>query len=120
VVTVDTQPVRVSLPRAGCLSLLEPGGHGRLAASMRAVPVIIPVTFSLRDDVVVFALGPGEGLSRAVAGCVVAFETDAVAADGRIVWDVHVTGVAAVLPVEPGAPAFRLSTEIITGWRIAR
>jgi len=86
---------------------------------MRAVPVIIPVTFTLRNRDIFFTPCSGEALSRAVANCVVAFETDEVGPDGRSVWDVHVTGLARTSTDEHGAPWFRLSSAIITGWRLA-
>ncbi len=117
--TVDGVSARVSLSRADCLSLLAPGGLGRVAASRRAVPVIIPVKFTVVDEDIVFVPGAEDGVSRAITDCVVAFETDAVRAEGQVVWDVHVTGVAAAFLVQIGAPAFRLATEIITGWRMA-
>jgi len=120
VATVDRVPAGVALRGVECLSLLGHGGHGRVAASIGAVPVIIPVSFALVGGDVVFSPGPGDRLSRAVAGCVVAFETDSVGAEGQAVWGVHVTGVARPLPAQPGAPAFGLPTEIISGWRIAR
>jgi len=71
------------------------------------------------DGYVVFIPGPGDDLSRALAECVVAFETDSVGAEGQVVWGVHVTGVAVALPVLPAAPAFRLPTDLLSGWRIA-
>jgi len=87
-----------------------------VAATMRAVPVIIPVTFVLFGEDVVFSPGAEAGLSRAVANSVVAFETDHVGSNGRSVWGVHVTGVARTLTNEASNPDFRLSSEIITGW----
>jgi nitroimidazol reductase NimA-like FMN-containing flavoprotein (pyridoxamine 5'-phosphate oxidase superfamily) len=108
---------RQSLTRAGCLALLARGGHGRVAATMRAVPIIIPVSFRLLGDDVIFSPGLGEGLSRAIADSVVAFEADQVGSDGRALWDVHVTGVARTFTHESEAPGFRLSSEIVTGWR---
>jgi nitroimidazol reductase NimA-like FMN-containing flavoprotein (pyridoxamine 5'-phosphate oxidase superfamily) len=84
---------------------------------MRAVPIIIPVSFTLFGEDVVFSLGLGEGLSRAVANSIVAFESDHIGSDGRTLWDVHVTGRARTLSEETEAPDFRLSSEIISGWR---
>jgi uncharacterized protein len=110
---------RESLSRADCLALLAPGGRGRVAATSRAVPIIIPVTFSLLGEDVVFVLGREDGrdaLARAVANSVVAFETDQVGSDGHSRWDVHATGVATTCR-EAATPGFRLSTEIVSGWR---
>jgi hypothetical protein len=84
---------------------------------MRAVPIIIPVVFTLFGEDVVFRPRPGAGLSRAIANSVVAFETDHLEGDGPAGWDVHVTGVARAFSTEGADPSFRLSSEIITGWR---
>jgi len=108
-----------SLTRAACLALLAPGGRGRVAATMKAAPIIIPVTFSLFGEDVVFSPGGSDVLSRAVKNSVVAFETDHVDGDGRTVWDVHVTGVAGTFAGEGEQPGFRLSSEVMTGWRAA-
>ena len=104
---------RFVLDRAGCLALLAPGGHGRVAATMRAVPVIIPAAYTLLGEDVILAVGAEDGHSRAVAEAVVAFEADQPA-EGGATWAVHVTGVAH--PIGPGR--FRLSSEIISGWRV--
>jgi uncharacterized protein len=108
---------RRPLTRASCLALLGPGGHGRVAATMRAVPVIIPVSFTLFGEDLVLRLGLEADLSRAVSNSVVAFETDHVGSDGLLRWGVHVTGVARRLSDESVEPSFRLSSEIATGWR---
>ncbi len=108
---------RRPLSRVDCLTLLATGGHGRIAASMRAVPVILPVTFVMSGNDVVFDPGQAVGVSRAVTNCVIAFETDHVGSDGRAEWDIHVTGVASQDQQQTSAPTFRLSTEILAGWR---
>jgi len=99
------------------MSLLAPGGHGRVAGTLRAVPVIIPVSFTLVDDDVVFDPGAGEGLSRAVGGAVVAFETDHAGPDGRPLWSVHITGVATASGAGLLPAGFRLSSRLMSGWR---
>lgn len=86
---------------------------------MRAVPVIIPVTFTMVGDDVLFDPGQAERVSRAVTDRVVAFETDHVGSDGRTEWDVHVTGVAQAPCQEERTSAFRLSSKVIAGWRAA-
>lgn len=112
-----SQAPRQSLTRAACLALLEPGGHGRVAATMRAVPVIIPVTFTLFGDDVLFVHGQRDGSARALAGSVIAFEADHLGSDGRADWEVHVTGVATPVGLPMPASEFRLSSELVTGWR---
>ena len=86
---------------------------------MRAVPVIIPVTFTLFGEDLVFSPGSGPDEARAVADSVVAFETDAIGPDGGAVWDVHVTGVARTLTPAIEPQRFRLSSEFISGWQTA-
>ena len=115
--TPRTEPPRRSLNRAACLELLAPGGHGRVAATMRAVPVIIPVTFTLFGEDIMISPGAQPDMARAVAGAVVAFETDAIGPDGCAVWDVHVTGVARTLTPDTEPRRFRLSSEVISGWQ---
>jgi nitroimidazol reductase NimA-like FMN-containing flavoprotein (pyridoxamine 5'-phosphate oxidase superfamily) len=115
--TASGQAPRQSLSRKGCLALLAAGGHGRVAASMRAIPVIIPVTFTLVGDEVVFKHGYGEALTPAVAGSVIAFETDHPGSNGRTEWEVHVTGVATIQSSSGEAGGFRLSSELMTGWQ---
>jgi hypothetical protein len=115
-------PARQLLSRDACLALLAPGGRGRIAATRRAVPIILMVTFELRADDIVFTTCSDAGLARAVDGAVIAFETDEVQADGHVVWEVQVAGVATsttITTTEPAlvsGPAFHLSSEIMTGW----
>jgi hypothetical protein len=116
---------RESISRSECLALLASGGHGRVAASMRAVPVILSVRFALLGDDLAFSPGQGDDLARAVTNSVIAFETDHVDAQGLPQWGVHVTGVARASTGSPEGPPtddaenlrFRLSPEIIWGWR---
>jgi hypothetical protein len=116
---------RESISRSDCLALLASGGHGRVAATMRAVPVILPVRFALLGDDLAFSPGHGDDLAKAVTNSVIAFETDHVDAQGFPQWGVHVTGVArAFTGSTEGAPTddtenfrFHLSSEIIGGWR---
>ncbi|GAC1604719.1 MAG: hypothetical protein NVS3B21_34090 [Acidimicrobiales bacterium] len=108
---------RQALSRAACLDLLAPGGRGRVAATMRAIPVVIPVTFSLLGGDVVFVPGIGEGRSKAVQNSVVAFETDQVEIDGNAMWDIHVTGVARMIPGDTSGPRFLLSSDIMADWK---
>jgi nitroimidazol reductase NimA-like FMN-containing flavoprotein (pyridoxamine 5'-phosphate oxidase superfamily) len=108
---------RQSLSRADCLALLAPGGHGRVAATMRAIPIIIPVSFAVFGEDIVFSAAGVQDAAQAVTNSVVAFEVDHIGSGGRARWDVHVTGVARTVTGEPATPSFRLSSEIMTGWR---
>jgi hypothetical protein len=107
---------RVKLTRSACLALLAPGGRGRVAATMRALPVIIPVSFTFDAGEIIFGGRLDADVAKAVAGSVIAFETDHIGPDGLIDWDVHVTGVARAPLDQTGAAPFRLAAEIISGW----
>jgi hypothetical protein len=84
---------------------------------MRAAPVILPVSYTLDGDDIVFSPGYEPKLARAVADAVIAFETDHIDAHGQVQWDVHITGVARPLQPPTDPPTFRLSSDLITGWR---
>lgn len=83
-----------TLARAECLGLLAPGGLGRIAATVAAVPAVFPVAYRLAGSTLVFRTVAGATAERAVADAVVAFEADEV--DGRCEdgWFVQVVGVA--------------------------
>jgi nitroimidazol reductase NimA-like FMN-containing flavoprotein (pyridoxamine 5'-phosphate oxidase superfamily) len=83
------------LDREQCLELLAPGGLGRIAINVGALPAILPVRFALESDRIVLCIAAGSTLDRATQGAVVAFEADESGADGE--WSVMVTGVARVL-----------------------
>jgi hypothetical protein len=84
---------------------------------MRAIPVIIPVSFTMHGEDVAFSPGPGEGLVQAIENSVVAFQADQAGPDGHTLWDVHVTGVARPQPDDADGSGFRLSSEIMRGSR---
>ena len=115
---VGTGAVRRTLTRSECLERLSAGGRGRVAATMRAVPIIVPVTFVFEDEAVVFSTGRTEGLARAVANAVVVFECDDLGTSGDGLWGVHVTGVARVAGDPAAGPRFRLGSEYVSGWRV--
>ncbi|MCU1455697.1 MAG: hypothetical protein JWN46_3843 [Acidimicrobiales bacterium] len=115
--TTDDVDTRTALGRRACLALLAPGGHGRVAASTRALPISVPVQFEMVGEDVVFTLGVDEAISRAVAGSVVAFGTGHAGGGVRPAWDVHVTGVASSLGGPSPRPGFRLSSAVVSGWQ---
>ena len=104
------------LEREECLQLLAAAHIGRLALSIDALPVILPVNFVVHDEKVVFRTSPGTKLSVAVRSAVVAFETDAIDPLRHEGWSVLVTGRAREvddgdrleilrrLPLRPWAP----------------
>jgi nitroimidazol reductase NimA-like FMN-containing flavoprotein (pyridoxamine 5'-phosphate oxidase superfamily) len=90
------------LSREECLALLETVPVGRIVVTISALPVILPVHFSVVDGTVVIRTSPGTKLATATRNTVVAFEADSVDAQGEVGWSVAVTGTAASVsdPVE--------------------
>jgi len=83
------------LDREQCLELLAPGGLGRIAINVGALPAILPVRFALESDRIVLCIAVGSTLDRATNDAVVAFETDESGDESE--WSVMVTGVARVI-----------------------
>jgi nitroimidazol reductase NimA-like FMN-containing flavoprotein (pyridoxamine 5'-phosphate oxidase superfamily) len=77
-----------------CLSLLKQLPIGRVGITVGALPVILPVNFTILHGRIIFRTVPGTKLSAATASNVVAFEADAYDADGESSWSVLVQGVA--------------------------
>jgi nitroimidazol reductase NimA-like FMN-containing flavoprotein (pyridoxamine 5'-phosphate oxidase superfamily) len=82
------------LPREECLRLLSKATIGRLALSCRALPTVIPVTFSVQDDRIYVRTGTGPQLTDALRDAVVAFEVDDIDPIDHTGWNVVVTGRA--------------------------
>lgn len=82
------------LSREECFELLASGGLGRVGITMRALPVILPVSYAVYDGDVVFRTGTGTKLAAAVDSAVVAFEADDLSPHTHIGWSVCVTGLA--------------------------
>ncbi len=123
-----------------CLTLIAPGGIGRIAYVGRFGPVVLPVNYLLRDGAIVFRTaehGPlDEDLRTGITGAdyKVAFEIDEIDPVARRGWSVLVQGPAHHVTedqqdaadgtrVEPWAPGDReLSVRIIpsriTGRRV--
>lgn len=72
------------------LALLAQGSLGRVAATMGALPVILPVRYGTLDGDIVFRAGAGREL-RAIDGSIIAFQADSVAGDDSG-WHVLVVG----------------------------
>ncbi|MGW4439771.1 pyridoxamine 5'-phosphate oxidase family protein [Streptomyces sp. NPDC004596] len=86
------------LGRHECEHLLGTAPVGRIVHTRQALPAVVPVNFSLDDDgAVLLRTSAASEMARAVDGSVVAFEADAVDADGRSGWSVVVTGRARVV-----------------------
>ena len=64
------------LDRDECLQLLSGCSLGRVAVSVGALPVILPVNFLLDRERILIRTGPGTKLDAATRDSVVAFEVD--------------------------------------------
>jgi nitroimidazol reductase NimA-like FMN-containing flavoprotein (pyridoxamine 5'-phosphate oxidase superfamily) len=84
----------VVLSRQECLDRLGRFGLGRVAVTVGALPVILPVNYSMLDGDVVFRCSRGTNLDAAVRNAVVAFEADQVDWFGHGGWSVLVVGTA--------------------------
>ncbi len=80
------------IPAADCHTLLGLESVGRIAVSVNALPVILPVNYAWCDGDVVFRTSAGTKLAAATAGAVVAFEVDSYDDGGMQGWSVLVQG----------------------------
>lgn len=80
-----------------CLRLLGSVPIGRVAFTSAALPWVLPVTFALHGDVVVFRTHPGSKLDVALRNAIVAFEVDEYDTEHRRGWSVTVVGPAALV-----------------------
>jgi len=80
-----------------CRALLETVSLGRLALSVRALPVVLPVDFVVHGAGLILRVGAADGFEAACDGTVVAFQVDRVDGPGGVGWSVLVQGRARVL-----------------------
>jgi uncharacterized protein len=80
-----------------CLRLLGCASIGRLALSVRALPVVLPVNFVLTVDGVLIRTAAETKLDQACDRAVVAFEVDSFDPVSQAGWSVLVQGMASVL-----------------------
>lgn len=123
------------LDRAECFRLLARSSLGRVAVSVGALPVILPVNFLLDGDRILIRTGEGTKLAAAARNAVLAFEVDEADAFGHTGWSVSVTGTGGeitdredlqritTLPLPHWAPngvghVIAVSTEFVSGRRI--
>ena len=120
-----------TLGREECLELLSMASMGRVALSANALPTVLPVSFRLIGDRIVFRTGRTGSTPH-----VVAFQVDDIDPKSHAGWSVVVTGVAhevtdpselaemeSAVPPEwtagDGARLVALSLERVAGHRLA-
>lgn len=96
-----------ALTRAVCLTLLQPGGIGRIAYSQRALPAIVTVGYAVVDEVLVLRLDEDSPELASLRNSVVAFQTDHGSQRDERSWSVTCVGKAR--PVEDAAEALDLA-----------
>ncbi|HEU5150829.1 MAG TPA: pyridoxamine 5'-phosphate oxidase family protein [Iamia sp.] len=104
------------LERDECLALLATSHVGRVGVSIGALPTVLPVSYRLVGEQVLFRTGVGSKLDAATVGAVIAFEVDDVDPIGHEGWSVVVTGVASV--VEPESGDLPLPASAIPHWPV--
>ncbi len=97
------------LTRTECMARLSAGRVGRVAVNAQAMPAVVPVNYTLAEDLVVFRTKTDGLLARACDGSVVAFEIDCLSDEGDQGWSVMVIGVATLLTGGAATRAQRLN-----------
>src|SRR4051794_24699721 len=85
------------LDAAECKTLLGTPGIGRLALSVQALPVVLPVNFTLMPDGILVRTGAGSKFEQACDHAVVGFEIDGYDPMSHTGWSVLVQGHARIL-----------------------
>lgn len=80
-----------------CYALLRTGTIGRIGLSLGALPAIVPVSYSIVDEAIVFRTGEGLQLRAALDRTVVAFEIDFSDPERQEGWSVLAVGVAELI-----------------------
>ena len=100
------------LERADCLLLLTTVPVGRVAVTVDALPVILPVNFSVSSaGEIVFATKYGQKMRGALDNAVIAFEADAFDPVTKAGWSVLVQDRAQILTLENAAQYQHLEFE---------
>ena len=80
------------LDPAQCRRLLASSSVGRLAFTDGALPLVVPLPYTVRDDDLVLVTDPGARLVSALRGSVVAFGVDSWDTATHTGWGVNVVG----------------------------
>lgn len=97
--TTDPGQELCTLSPEECLSLLEPGGIGRVGFSSGGWVVILPVNFAVAAKTIIFRTAP-DTLLAAYGDGPVSFETDRLDEAQREGWSVLVQGRAHTITTE--------------------
>lgn len=84
------------IPRQRCWELLATASVGRLALSVRALPVILPVQYHLTGRRLAVCLGHHEIPESSLNDAVIAFTADSVGSETRSGWSVQIQGRSSI------------------------
>lgn len=102
-----------ALSRRHCLDLLGTATVGRVALTLGALPIVVPVDYRLWQEHIVFRAEADSKLDTAARDAVVAFEVDALGPSHSWGWSVMVTGLATDVSETSAASEIEFSP---TGW----
>jgi hypothetical protein len=94
-----------------CWGLLNSGSFGRVALSAQAMPVIVPVRYSVARRRVRFRPAGTAGIAGALVNNVVAFQADGFDDEICAAWSVHLVGRV----IETEGAGFELRPSLIQG-----
>lgn len=100
-----------------CFALLARANFGRISINVRALPLIVPVTYRLQDDNIVLSVAGTEEASAA-HGAVVGFQSDGFDEDRARSWSVMAIGRPRPVEQPPSLERprlFRLQPTLLTG-----
>jgi uncharacterized protein len=95
------------LTESECRARLSLHSVGRIALSLHALPVILPVNYVLHGETIVFRTTPGTKFSAALSRSVIAFEIDEYEPNLDRGWSVVVQGIAETVTDEDQIVALR-------------
>jgi hypothetical protein len=113
-----------AIPASTCWELLRTASFGRVALSIDALPMILPVEYYLDGQELAICLGQYRLGDRTLNQAVVAFAADAIDPANRTGWTVQIQGVARLaremsVPTECGQPTagqfVHITAETISG-----
>jgi len=104
-------PTTTALDEDSCWAALNSGSFGRVALSRHAMPVIVPVRYTIAERSVRFQPAGAVGIAGALTGAVVAFQTDGFDEAGCGAWSVHIVGRVG----DAGESGFELRPSIVQG-----
>jgi len=124
------------LDEAECRRLLLQVNVGRVALSIKAMPVVVPVNFGLLPDALVVCSSLNASFPAACDRAIVAFQADGTEVETTVGWSVLVQGRASLVDpavtldpdawlsippwgdTMPGGAAVRIRLDRVTGHRV--